>query len=60
MGEAKRELEKEREGWRDTVDQSDIRCSRGSESEREKNCGGREKERERERERERRLRGLVE
>lgn len=47
MGEAKRQIEREREGWRNTVDQSDIRCSRGRESE-EKRSVGKERERDRE------------
>lgn len=42
MGEAKREIEREREGWRNAADQSDIRCSRGRESD-EKRTVGRER-----------------
>lgn len=47
MGEAERQIEKE--GWRDIFDQSDFRCSRGGEREKEKNWG----------EGERRLKGLL-
>lgn len=42
MGEAERQIEKE--GWRDTFDQSDFRCSRGGERERKKRTVGRGRE----------------
>lgn len=42
-GEPKRVLEKESEEWRNTADQSDVRCS-GGEGREEKRTVGRERE----------------